>query len=221
MNSLVEINVFSSQDHIKRGITLVTTFICKFYIFCTFQLLIDLLTLKKTLNHQNNIRNKFTSQIDFEKDIESSKEHQKRILQSKSNKNDVKHLSLVLICICWIFFHNFNLLIDPLPLKMTLDHQNNIRNQFSRENYTKKGITLVTSFFCWKVVFSLIWPWKMAVSWITKGDNVYTQWNGKVLAFNPCKKCFKTNNAGSSHCATVAYYIVKSPRVVTRDHTYF
>ena len=95
-------------------------------IFFKFELQIDRLTLKMTLKHQYEIE---------------------RIIKPESHKNDVLHLFLFVFAEK-SFSRNFDLQIDLLTLKMTLkitlNHQNNITN------------TLITSFICWKVVFSLI-----------------------------------------------------------------
>ena len=77
------------------------------------------MTLKMTLNHQNIIRNQFFSQ-------------NKHILQSKSHQKEVLHLFIL------IFMKKkskFDIQIDLLTLKMTLNHQNNTTKVFSSQNH--------------------------------------------------------------------------------------
>ena len=118
-----------------------------------------------TLNHQNNIRNEFSSQNER---IPLSKSQQNRyytrcylyllkstFLQICLSK-EVLHSYLHLLK---IIFRNFDLRIDLFTLKMILNHQNNIRNELPSHNYTEMNyytITGVTSFICWKILFSLI-----------------------------------------------------------------
>ena len=186
-----------------------------------------------TLNNQNNIKTEFSSQnftdmgyytshnlfhllknnfichltfkltLDLENDLESSKKYQKRMLKSKSHKNDVSHLFLF----AFAKIHFFVILIFKLtfwPWKLPwkwpwiiiiiseIDYQVKIT--------LKRGITLITSFICRKVVFSLIWPSIMvAILKKPSGDNVYTQrmleWESMNFYFY-VNKCFITNNAG-------------------------
>ena len=67
------------------------------------------------------------------------------IYQSKSHENDLLNIFLALFVKNQIFDY---LEVDLLTLKMPLNHENNIRNGFTSQNYTKKGITFVLTFIC-------------------------------------------------------------------------
>ena len=57
--------------------------------------------------------------------------------RSKSHENEVLHVLLALSGKNHILL---DLEVDLLTLKMTVNHENNIRNGFSSQNYTKKKV---------------------------------------------------------------------------------
>ena len=106
------------------------------HIFYTFDLGIHFLTvkmtLKMTLNHQNNTIDRFSRQ--------------------KSHRKEVLHLFVVLSVRNHIF-HILDLEIEVLTLTMTFNHQNNTRMDYQikikHKYYTSCYLCLLKVIFCY------------------------------------------------------------------------
>ena len=113
-------NGLFSQNHIKHILHFLLFVFVKNHIFYTFDLGIDFLTSKLSLNmtfhHQNNTINGFSSQ--------------------KAHRKEVLHLFVVLYATNHIF-QLLDLEIDFLALKMTFDHQNKTRNGLINQKHIK------------------------------------------------------------------------------------
>ena len=109
-------------------------------MFYTFDLGIDFLTLKMTLNlkmtfhHRNNTITGFSSK--------------------KSHRKEVLHLFVVLYVTNPIF-HSHDLEIEVLTLTMTINHQNNTRNGLLNQNHIKHKYYTSCYLCLLKIIFFL------------------------------------------------------------------
>ena len=119
--------------------------------FCSFDLEIDVLTLKLTWNHENNTRNGFSSQ-----------KYTKRVITLVP-----RYISYKYHIWPWkSYFHLIDLDIYALTLKMTFNHQNSTTNWFfSQKHIRKRYYTLLIFVFVKNYIFAVLslyltfWPW--------------------------------------------------------------
>ena len=116
-------NRYFIENHTKRGITHVPSFIISKLYFQSLDFEIHLLTLKMTFNHQNSTRNSLFNQSDTKR----GQHHKKKTYYTSSYFSFLK-----------LMFLHFDLGIDLTTLRMILNPQNNTINGFSDQIPIKK-----------------------------------------------------------------------------------